>query len=110
MIRVAPGLLCCQSILEIKKMGSVLRSRGDRVCGLRTNGTVVACHGKSSHIDLFTVLPDEEVKAKRTKRLNKSQKRERYVCVCHYLGLRGGQNANLCTNLNNKVKYLAYAL
>ncbi|KAK3871412.1 hypothetical protein Pcinc_023437 [Petrolisthes cinctipes] len=65
------------SKLEIKRLGRVQRSRGDRVCGLHTNGTVVACHGKSAIVDLFLVLPDEEVHAKRMKRLKTSRKKAR---------------------------------
>ncbi|KAG7168984.1 WD repeat-containing protein 3-like [Homarus americanus] len=65
------------SILEIVKLGSVLRSRGDRVCGLLTDGRVVACHGKTPVVDLFIILTEEEVEAKVSKRLKKARKRAR---------------------------------
>lgn len=66
-----------QSILEVERLGSVLRSRGDRVCGLHTDGRVVACNGKSPVVDLFVILTDEEVKAKVAKRLKKARKKAR---------------------------------
>lgn len=66
-----------QSVLKIEKLGSVLRSRGDKVSGLCTDGRVVACHSKSPTIDLFIVLTDEEVKEKAAKRLRKANKRAR---------------------------------
>ncbi|KAK8754091.1 hypothetical protein OTU49_010367, partial [Cherax quadricarinatus] len=65
------------SILEIVRLGSVLRSRGDRVCGLHTNDRVVVCHGKSPVMDLFVILTDEEVETKVAKRLKKTRKRAR---------------------------------
>ncbi|KAK7017057.1 Dip2/Utp12 protein, partial [Halocaridina rubra] len=65
------------SILEITKIGSILRSRGDKVFGLHTDGRVVACHGKGVVIDLFAVLTDEERDAKIAKRLKKLRKRAR---------------------------------
>ncbi|XP_045592640.1 LOW QUALITY PROTEIN: WD repeat-containing protein 3 [Procambarus clarkii] len=65
------------SVLEIVRLGSVLRSRGDRVCGLHTDGRVVVCHGKSPVMDLFIILTDEEVQAKVSKRLKKARKRAR---------------------------------
>lgn len=65
------------SILEIVKMGSILRSRGDRVCGLHTDGHVVVCHGTGAFVDMFVVLTDEETEAKIAKRLKKQRKRAR---------------------------------
>ncbi|XP_045126628.1 WD repeat-containing protein 3-like isoform X2 [Portunus trituberculatus] len=65
------------SIVEVVQMGSVLRSRGDRVCGLQSDGRVVACHGKGPVIDLFAVLTDEEVATKAAKRGRKERKRAR---------------------------------
>ncbi|XP_071524074.1 WD repeat-containing protein 3 [Panulirus ornatus] len=65
------------SILQIEKLGSVLRSRGDRVCGLHTDGRVVACYGKSQVVDLFVMLTEEEVRAKVARRLKNERKRAR---------------------------------
>ncbi|XP_068236642.1 WD repeat-containing protein 3 [Palaemon carinicauda] len=65
------------SILEIVKMGSILRSQGDKVCGLLTDGHVVACYGTKSSVDMFSVLTDEEVEVKIAKRLKKQRKRAR---------------------------------
>ncbi|ROT67348.1 hypothetical protein C7M84_014583 [Penaeus vannamei] len=65
------------SNLEITRLGSILRSRGDRVCGLQTDGHIVACYGKSAVVDLFHVLSEEEVSAKVASRLKKARKRAR---------------------------------
>lgn len=65
------------SILEVVRLGSVLRSRGDRVCGLQSDGRVVACHGKGPIVDLFAILTDEEVAARAAKRGRKERKRAR---------------------------------
>lgn len=67
-----------QSILEAVQLGSVLRSRSDRVCGLQSDGRVVACHGKGPTVDLFAVLTEEEVAAKTAKRARKERKRARW--------------------------------
>lgn len=58
-------------------MGSLLRSRSDRVCGLQSDGRVVACHGKGPIVDLFAVLTDEEVVTRAAKRARKECKRAR---------------------------------
>lgn len=65
------------SILEVQKIGSILRSRGDRVCGLHTDGRVVACHGTGAIVDLFVVLTDEEKESKTARRMKKQRKRAR---------------------------------
>lgn len=65
------------SIVEVVQMGSVLRSRIDRVVGLQTDGRVVACHGKGPVIDLFAVLTEEEVADKVARRIRKECKRAR---------------------------------
>ena len=70
-------LFVLQSILEITKIGSILRSRGDRVSGLHSDGRVVACHGTGAYADLFVVLTDEEIDTKVAKRLKKQRKRAR---------------------------------
>lgn len=65
------------SILEIKRLGSILRSRSDRVCGIETDGRVVVCHGKSQVVDVFFILTEEEIEAKVGKRKKKARKRAR---------------------------------
>lgn len=65
------------SIVEVVQMGSVLRSRGDRVCGLQSDGRVVACHGKGPTVDLFAVLTEMEVATKAANRARKERKRAR---------------------------------
>jgi len=65
------------SILEIKKLGSILRSRSDRVSGIETDGRVVVCHGKSPVVDLFVLLSEEEIETKVARRKKKARKRAR---------------------------------
>ncbi|CAL4083170.1 unnamed protein product, partial [Meganyctiphanes norvegica] len=65
------------SILEIKRLGSILRSRSDRVCGIETDGRVVVCHGKSPVVDLFVLLSEEEIETKVARRKKKARKRAR---------------------------------
>ena len=47
------------------------------MCGLQSDGRVVACHGKGPIVDLFAVLTDEEVATKAAKRTRKERKRAR---------------------------------
>lgn len=49
------------------------------MCGLQTDGRIVACYGKSAVVDLFHVLSEEEVSAKVASRLKKARKRARFV-------------------------------
>uniref|UniRef100_A0A8D3BLN1 WD repeat-containing protein 3 n=1 Tax=Scophthalmus maximus TaxID=52904 RepID=A0A8D3BLN1_SCOMX len=62
-----------QRILSCKKAGSILREARDRVVSLTADARarVVACHGNDSVLELFTVLTNEEVQRKMTKKLKK---------------------------------------
>uniref|UniRef100_A0A3Q1H8L2 WD repeat-containing protein 3 n=1 Tax=Anabas testudineus TaxID=64144 RepID=A0A3Q1H8L2_ANATE len=66
-----------ERILSCKKAGSILREARDRVISLTTDAKarVIACHGNDSVLELFTVLSEEEVQRKMTKKLKKAKKK-----------------------------------
>ncbi|XP_034741433.1 WD repeat-containing protein 3 [Etheostoma cragini] len=66
-----------ERILSCKKAGSILREARDRVVSLATDSKarVIACHGNDSVLELFTVLSEEEVQKKMTKKVKKAKKK-----------------------------------
>lgn len=66
-----------ERILSCKKAGSILREARDRVVSMTTDAKarVIACHGNDSVLELFTVLSEEEVNKKMTKKLKKAKKK-----------------------------------
>uniref|UniRef100_A0A8C9Y161 WD repeat domain 3 n=1 Tax=Sander lucioperca TaxID=283035 RepID=A0A8C9Y161_SANLU len=62
-----------ERILSCRKAGSILREARDRVVSLAADAKarVIACHGNDSVLELFTVLSEEEVQKKMTKKLKK---------------------------------------
>uniref|UniRef100_A0A3Q4MUF5 WD repeat domain 3 n=1 Tax=Neolamprologus brichardi TaxID=32507 RepID=A0A3Q4MUF5_NEOBR len=66
-----------ERILSCEKAGSILREARDRVVSLTTDrhARVIACHGNDSVLELFTVLSEEEVQKKMTKKLKKAKKK-----------------------------------
>ncbi|XP_068602448.1 WD repeat-containing protein 3 [Brachionichthys hirsutus] len=66
-----------ERILSCRKAGSILREARDRVVSLATDAKarVVACHGNDSVLELFTVLSEEEVQRRMTKKLKKAKKK-----------------------------------
>uniref|UniRef100_A0A8C4ETC9 WD repeat domain 3 n=1 Tax=Dicentrarchus labrax TaxID=13489 RepID=A0A8C4ETC9_DICLA len=66
-----------ERILSCKKAGTILREARDRVVSMTTDhkARVIACHGNDSILELFTVLSEEEVQRKMTKKLKKAKKK-----------------------------------
>ncbi|XP_068185981.1 WD repeat-containing protein 3 [Antennarius striatus] len=66
-----------ERILSCKKAGSILREARDRVVSLATDAKarVLACHGNDSILELFTVLSEQEVQRRMTKKLKKAKKK-----------------------------------
>ena len=48
------------------------------MCGLVTDGKVLACYGMGKVIDTFKILSDDDVQKKMAKRLKKARKRARF--------------------------------
>uniref|UniRef100_A0A8C5I200 WD repeat-containing protein 3 n=1 Tax=Gouania willdenowi TaxID=441366 RepID=A0A8C5I200_GOUWI len=63
-----------ERILRCKKVGSILREARDRVVSLTTDAKarILVCHGNDSVMEVFTVLSDDELQKKRSKKLKKS--------------------------------------
>ncbi|KAK5890047.1 hypothetical protein CesoFtcFv8_013616 [Champsocephalus esox] len=66
-----------ERILSCKKAGSILREARDRVVSLTADAKarVIACHGNDSVLEIFTVLSEEEVQKKMTKKTKKAKKK-----------------------------------
>ncbi|TNN51301.1 WD repeat-containing protein 3 [Liparis tanakae] len=66
-----------ERILSCKKAGSILREARDRVVSLAADAKarVLACHGNDSVLELFSVLPKEEVMKRRAKKMKKALKK-----------------------------------
>ncbi|KAL6100411.1 wdr3 [Pungitius sinensis] len=66
-----------ERILRCEKAGSLLREARDRVVSLAADAKarVIACHGNDSVLELFTVLEEEEVQRRMTKKQKKAQKK-----------------------------------
>jgi len=66
-----------ESSLEIRKLGSILRSGTDKLQGLTCDptGRLVACHGNSNQVELFLVCNEEEIKKRIAKKAKKERKR-----------------------------------
>uniref|UniRef100_A0AAY5ERG2 WD repeat-containing protein 3 n=1 Tax=Electrophorus electricus TaxID=8005 RepID=A0AAY5ERG2_ELEEL len=71
--------LFLQRILGCKKVGSVLREGRDRVVSLTTDprSNIIVCHGLDATLEIFSVIPEEEVQKKMEQRLNKARKKAR---------------------------------
>ncbi|TMS06102.1 WD repeat-containing protein 3 [Larimichthys crocea] len=80
-----------QRILSCKKAGSILREARDRVVSLTADSKarVIACHGNDSVLELFTVLSEDEVQKKMTKKLKKAKKKAAKWAEC--LSCTGGE-------------------
>uniref|UniRef100_A0A8C9Y263 WD repeat domain 3 n=1 Tax=Sander lucioperca TaxID=283035 RepID=A0A8C9Y263_SANLU len=81
----------CSRILSCRKAGSILREARDRVVSLAADAKarVIACHGNDSVLELFTVLSEEEVQKKMTKKLKKAKKKAAKWVDC--LSCAGGE-------------------
>ncbi|KAM6970210.1 WD repeat-containing protein 3 [Aplochiton taeniatus] len=68
-----------ERILSCKKAGSILRQARDRVVSMTTDAKVkvLACHGTDAVLELFTVLPKEEVEKRMARKLKKAKKKAR---------------------------------
>ncbi|XP_076850458.1 WD repeat-containing protein 3 [Brachyhypopomus gauderio] len=68
-----------ERILSCKKAGSVLREARDRVVSLTTDARAnfIACHGLESTLEIFAVIPEEEVQKKMERKLKKARKKAR---------------------------------
>uniref|UniRef100_F6ZG14 WD repeat-containing protein 3 n=2 Tax=Ornithorhynchus anatinus TaxID=9258 RepID=F6ZG14_ORNAN len=66
-----------ERILSCTKAGSIMREGRDRVVGLAADrtGTVLACHGSDSVLELFRVLSEEEIQKKIDKRMKLARKK-----------------------------------
>ncbi|KAJ8350925.1 hypothetical protein SKAU_G00260550 [Synaphobranchus kaupii] len=66
-----------ERILSCVKAGSILRQARDRVVSMTTDAKakVLACHGTDAVLEVFTVLPQEEVQRRREKKLKKAKKK-----------------------------------
>ncbi|XP_030642134.1 WD repeat-containing protein 3 [Chanos chanos] len=66
-----------ERIVSCKKAGSIFREARDRVVSLTTDSKakVLACHGTDATLELFTVLPEEEIQRKMEKKLKKAKKK-----------------------------------
>uniref|UniRef100_W5KEA0 WD repeat-containing protein 3 n=1 Tax=Astyanax mexicanus TaxID=7994 RepID=W5KEA0_ASTMX len=66
-----------ERILSCKKAGSVIREGRDRVVSLTADpkAKVVACHGVDGYLELFSVVPEEDVQKKIEKKLKKARKK-----------------------------------
>ncbi|XP_053353298.1 WD repeat-containing protein 3 [Clarias gariepinus] len=64
-------------ILSCKKAGSILREARDRVVSLIADpkAKVLACHGLDSTLEIFVVLPEEEIQKKMERKLKKAKKK-----------------------------------
>ena len=58
-------------------MGQLMRSKQDAIIGIKTDGRILACHGKFAIVDFYLILNKEEIRAKKEKRLRKLRKRAR---------------------------------
>ncbi|XP_048834669.1 WD repeat-containing protein 3 isoform X2 [Brienomyrus brachyistius] len=68
-----------ERILTCKKAGSILRKARDRVVTLVSDprAKVLLCHGTDAMLEVFTVLPEEEVQRRMEKKLKKAKKKAR---------------------------------
>ncbi|KAL7881715.1 hypothetical protein AOLI_G00085630 [Acnodon oligacanthus] len=66
-----------ERILSCKKAGSVLREARDRVVSLTSDpkAKVLACHGLDANLEIFAVLPEEEIQKKMERKLKKAKKK-----------------------------------
>ncbi|XP_038869940.1 WD repeat-containing protein 3 [Salvelinus namaycush] len=68
-----------ERILSCKKAGSLLREARDRVVSMTTDAKakVLACHGSDTVLEVFSVLPEDEVERVMAKKLKKAKKKAR---------------------------------
>uniref|UniRef100_A0A8P4G1I4 WD repeat domain 3 n=1 Tax=Dicentrarchus labrax TaxID=13489 RepID=A0A8P4G1I4_DICLA len=93
-----------ERILSCKKAGTILREARDRVVSMTTDhkARVIACHGNDSILELFTVLSEEEVQRKMTKKLKKAKKKAAKWVEC--LSCVGGELKVALLLQNNTVE------
>ncbi|XP_074104219.1 WD repeat-containing protein 3 [Cotesia typhae] len=63
--------------LRCEKIGSILRAARGRVISLTTDATndIIGCHGSGNSVELFYMIPEDQVTKKTNKRLNKEKKK-----------------------------------
>ncbi|KAK6315165.1 hypothetical protein J4Q44_G00146940 [Coregonus suidteri] len=68
-----------ERILSCKKAGSLLREARDRVVSMTTDAKakVLACHGSDAVLEVFSVLPEDEVERVMAKKLKRAKKKAR---------------------------------
>uniref|UniRef100_A0A8C8CQA0 WD repeat-containing protein 3 n=1 Tax=Oncorhynchus tshawytscha TaxID=74940 RepID=A0A8C8CQA0_ONCTS len=68
-----------ERILSCKKAGSLLREARDRVVSMTTDAKakVLACHGSDTVLEVFSVLPEDEVERVMAKKLKRAKKKAR---------------------------------
>ncbi|XP_063069817.1 WD repeat-containing protein 3 [Engraulis encrasicolus] len=66
-----------ERILSCKKAGSILREGRDRVVSLMTDpkAKVLMCHGTDNGLEVWSVLPEEEVQKRMDKKLKRAKKK-----------------------------------
>uniref|UniRef100_A0A4W5PS78 WD repeat-containing protein 3 n=1 Tax=Hucho hucho TaxID=62062 RepID=A0A4W5PS78_9TELE len=64
-----------------KKAGSLLREARDRVVSMTTDAKakILVCHGSDTVLEVFSVLPEDEVERVMAKKLKRAKKKARYV-------------------------------
>uniref|UniRef100_A0A3P8XNQ5 WD repeat-containing protein 3 n=1 Tax=Esox lucius TaxID=8010 RepID=A0A3P8XNQ5_ESOLU len=68
-----------ERILSCNKAGSLLREARDRVVSMTTDAEarILACHGTEAVLEVFSVLPEDEVERVMAKKLKKAKKKAR---------------------------------
>nr|XP_029514453.1 WD repeat-containing protein 3-like [Oncorhynchus nerka] len=68
-----------ERILSCKKAGSLLREARDRVVSMTTDAKakILACHGSDTVLEVFSVLPEDEVERVMAKKLKRAKKKAR---------------------------------
>uniref|UniRef100_A0A8C9TQ69 WD repeat domain 3 n=1 Tax=Scleropages formosus TaxID=113540 RepID=A0A8C9TQ69_SCLFO len=69
-----------ERILRCDKAGSILRESKDRVVSLMTDAKakVLLCHGTDPTLEVFAVLPADEVQRRMEKKLKRAKKKAKY--------------------------------
>uniref|UniRef100_A0A4W5PIV5 WD repeat-containing protein 3 n=1 Tax=Hucho hucho TaxID=62062 RepID=A0A4W5PIV5_9TELE len=68
-----------ERILSCKKAGSLLREARDRVVSMTTDAKakILVCHGSDTVLEVFSVLPEDEVERVMAKKLKRAKKKAR---------------------------------
>ena len=63
--------------LKCSKIGNIVRAGKGRIGSLVSDSTgqVLGCHGTDNSLELFYFLPEDQIKHKKSKRLNKLKKK-----------------------------------